>query len=269
MIRLHGDCHPGNILWTPDQGARISSIWTMRASARRCRTCGCCCPATARSAASARRLVDGYEQFREFDRRELALIEPLRTLRLIHYSAWLARRWDDPIFPINFPGSAPATTGRARCRCWKNRSRRWPSRHWWCSEGAARGRFGEPGFARVSAPGSPAAPMPSISIRTTSPGFRNRGGLKPMPTPTGVPVAMMSPGFRVMPALIVSMIVGMSKIRSAVVAFCRSSPLTVAAHAGPGPSHLVGGDDPRAHRAEGVEALPRIPLLVACASRAR
>jgi Ser/Thr protein kinase RdoA (MazF antagonist) len=48
-------------------------------------------------------LVDGYEQFREFDRRELALIEPLRTLRLIHYSAWLARRWDDPAFPRAFP----------------------------------------------------------------------------------------------------------------------------------------------------------------------
>ena len=48
-------------------------------------------------------LVEGYEQFRPFDRRELALIEPLRTLRLIHYSAWLARRWDDPIFPQNFP----------------------------------------------------------------------------------------------------------------------------------------------------------------------
>jgi hypothetical protein len=48
-------------------------------------------------------LVDGYEQFREFDRAELALIEPLRTLRLIHYSAWLARRWTDPTFPANFP----------------------------------------------------------------------------------------------------------------------------------------------------------------------
>ena len=48
-------------------------------------------------------LVDGYEQFREFDREELALIEPLRTLRLIHYSAWLARRWSDPTFPQNFP----------------------------------------------------------------------------------------------------------------------------------------------------------------------
>ena len=48
-------------------------------------------------------LLDGYETLREFDRRELALIEPLRTLRLIHYSAWLARRWSDPAFPINFP----------------------------------------------------------------------------------------------------------------------------------------------------------------------
>ena len=48
-------------------------------------------------------LLDGYETLRPFDRRELALIEPLRTLRLIHYSAWLARRWEDPIFPINFP----------------------------------------------------------------------------------------------------------------------------------------------------------------------
>ena len=48
-------------------------------------------------------LLDGYEQLREFDRRELALIEPLRTLRLVHYSAWVARRWDDPAFPAAFP----------------------------------------------------------------------------------------------------------------------------------------------------------------------
>jgi Ser/Thr protein kinase RdoA (MazF antagonist) len=61
-------------------------------------------------------LVDGYEQFREFDRRELALIEPLRTLRLINYSAWLARRWDDPAFPINFPwfGSSDYWKGQAQ-----------------------------------------------------------------------------------------------------------------------------------------------------------
>jgi Ser/Thr protein kinase RdoA (MazF antagonist) len=48
-------------------------------------------------------LLDGYEQMGEFDRRELPLVEVLRTLRLIHYSAWLAQRWSDPIFPINFP----------------------------------------------------------------------------------------------------------------------------------------------------------------------
>jgi len=103
MIRLHGDCHPGNILWTPDQGPHfvdlddartgpaVQDLWMLLSGerAQRQRQLGA--------------LVDGYEQMREFDREELALIEPLRTLRLIHYSAWLARRWDDPIFPINFP----------------------------------------------------------------------------------------------------------------------------------------------------------------------
>jgi Ser/Thr protein kinase RdoA (MazF antagonist) len=103
MIRLHGDCHPGNILWTPDHGPHfvdlddartgpaVQDLWMLLSGDRsqRQRQLG--------------PLVDGYEQLREFDRAELALIEPLRTLRLIHYSAWLARRWDDPIFPINFP----------------------------------------------------------------------------------------------------------------------------------------------------------------------
>ena len=107
-IRLHGDCHPGNILWTPlDEygrggphfvdlddartGPAVQDLWMLLSGDRRQRT----------HQLSA--LLDGYEQFRSFDRRELALIEPLRTLRLIHYSAWLARRWADPIFPINFP----------------------------------------------------------------------------------------------------------------------------------------------------------------------
>ena len=109
-VRLHGDCHPGNILWTPldapstagpgphfvdlddaRTGPAVQDLWMLVSGDRqqRSRQLGA--------------LVDGYEQFRAFDRRELALIEPLRTLRLIHYSAWLARRWDDPIFPINFP----------------------------------------------------------------------------------------------------------------------------------------------------------------------
>jgi len=103
VLRLHGDCHPGNILWTPDAGPHFvdlddartgpaaQDLWMLLSGdrAQRQRQLGA--------------LLDGYETFREFDRAELALIEPLRTLRLIHYSAWLARRWDDPIFPINFP----------------------------------------------------------------------------------------------------------------------------------------------------------------------
>jgi Ser/Thr protein kinase RdoA (MazF antagonist) len=102
-IRLHGDCHPGNILWTPDQGPHfvdlddactgpaVQDLWMLLSGERRERT------------QQLGALVDGYEQFREFDRRELSLVEPLRTLRLIHYSAWLARRWDDPAFPPTFP----------------------------------------------------------------------------------------------------------------------------------------------------------------------
>lgn len=106
-LRLHGDVHPGNILWTPTDrpdggphfvdlddartGFAVQDLWMLLSGDRAQRT------------AQLSGLLDGYEQFRDFDRRELALIEPLRTLRLIHYSAWLARRWEDPIFPINFP----------------------------------------------------------------------------------------------------------------------------------------------------------------------
>jgi Ser/Thr protein kinase RdoA (MazF antagonist) len=106
-LRLHGDVHPGNILWTPTDrpgggphfvdlddartGFAVQDLWMLLSGDRAQRT------------GQLSGLLDGYEQFRSFDRRELALIEPLRTLRLIHYSAWLARRWEDPIFPINFP----------------------------------------------------------------------------------------------------------------------------------------------------------------------
>lgn len=110
LLRLHGDCHPGNILWTPSDaptaagpgphfvdlddarmGPAVQDLWMLLSGDRAQRT------------HQLGALVDGYEQFRAFDRRELALIEPLRTLRLIHYSAWLARRWNDPTFPANFP----------------------------------------------------------------------------------------------------------------------------------------------------------------------
>jgi Ser/Thr protein kinase RdoA (MazF antagonist) len=110
LLRLHGDCHPGNILWTPTDaaaqagpgphfvdlddarmGPAVQDFWMLLSGDRAQRT------------QQLGALVDGYEQLRDFDRAELALIEPLRTLRLLHYSAWLARRWEDPIFPVNFP----------------------------------------------------------------------------------------------------------------------------------------------------------------------
>ena len=101
-IRLHGDCHPGNILWTDEgphfvdlddarMGPAMQDLWMLLSGER---------------AAMQRQLLDvlaGYEDFMPFDRRELDLLEPLRTLRLINYSAWIARRWDDPAFPAAFP----------------------------------------------------------------------------------------------------------------------------------------------------------------------
>ncbi len=108
QIRLHGDCHPGNILYTEDtaahpggphfvdlddarSGPAVQDLWMLLSGGRADQT------------RQLSMLLDGYEQMREIDRRELGLIEALRTLRLIHYSAWLARRWDDPAFPLNFP----------------------------------------------------------------------------------------------------------------------------------------------------------------------
>ena len=101
-LRLHGDCHSGNVLWTDDgphfvdfddcrSGPAIQDLWMLLSGDRDSMT---------------KQLSDvlaGYEDFREFDPRELHLLEGLRTLRLIHYSAWLARRWDDPAFPVAFP----------------------------------------------------------------------------------------------------------------------------------------------------------------------
>ena len=101
-IRLHGDCHAGNILWTDDgphfvdfddsrMGPAVQDLWMLLSGDR---------------TAMTRQLVDvlaGYEDFYEFDSRELHLVEALRTLRLIHYSAWIARRWGDPAFPAAFP----------------------------------------------------------------------------------------------------------------------------------------------------------------------
>lgn len=105
-IRLHGDVHIGNVLWTEEgkqagphfvdfddsrMGPAVQDLWMLLSGVRE------------EQQAQLGDLLEGYEDFRELDRRELALIEALRTLRLIHYSAWIARRWDDPAFPAAFP----------------------------------------------------------------------------------------------------------------------------------------------------------------------
>ncbi len=101
-IRLHGDCHPGNVLWTDAglhfvdfddalMGPAVQDLWMLLSG----------------DVNEARRqlipLLQGYEEFHDFEHAELALVEALRGLRMIHYSAWLARRWDDPAFPAAFP----------------------------------------------------------------------------------------------------------------------------------------------------------------------
>ena len=101
-IRLHGDCHPGNLLYRDEafhmvdlddcrMGPAMQDLWMMLAGERQERL------------SQLSELMEGYQEFHDFDRRELALIEGLRSLRLLHYSAWLARRWDDPAFPMSFP----------------------------------------------------------------------------------------------------------------------------------------------------------------------
>ena len=102
VLRLHGDCHAGNVLWTDDgphfvdfddsrMGPAVQDLWMLLSGER---------------ADMVRQMGDvlaGYEDFCDFDERELHLVEALRTLRLIHYSAWLAQRWDDPAFKMAFP----------------------------------------------------------------------------------------------------------------------------------------------------------------------
>ncbi len=101
-IRLHGDCHHGNILWTDAgphfvdlddcmQGPAIQDLWMLLSGDR------------ADTTRQLSLLLEGYEDFRELERHELSLIEALRTLRILHYAAWLARRWSDPAFPMHFP----------------------------------------------------------------------------------------------------------------------------------------------------------------------
>ena len=101
-IRLHGDCHVGNILWRDDTphfvdlddcitGPAIQDLWMFLSGDR------------AQRELQLAELIAGYEEFNEFDPREIKWIEALRTARMVYYSAWLARRWEDPAFPVAFP----------------------------------------------------------------------------------------------------------------------------------------------------------------------
>jgi Ser/Thr protein kinase RdoA (MazF antagonist) len=101
-LRLHGDCYPGNLLWTDDgphfvdfddsrSGPAVQDLWMLLSGSRDERTL------------QLAHLLAGYQSFFDFRVEELHLIEGLRTLRMIHYAAWLARRWDDPAFPASFP----------------------------------------------------------------------------------------------------------------------------------------------------------------------
>jgi Ser/Thr protein kinase RdoA (MazF antagonist) len=101
-LRLHGDCHVGNLLWTAAgphfvdlddavNGPATQDLWMLLSGDRVSMT------------RQLGAMLEGYESFMDFDWRELRLVEPLRTLRIIHHSAWIARRWDDPAFPVAFP----------------------------------------------------------------------------------------------------------------------------------------------------------------------
>jgi Ser/Thr protein kinase RdoA (MazF antagonist) len=101
MLRVHGDCHSGNVLWGDGPtfvdfddcctAPAIQDLWMLLSGDRNTQQ------------AQLRDVLAGYEEFSEFDRRELHLIEALRTLRMLHTSGWIAKRWQDPAFPIAFP----------------------------------------------------------------------------------------------------------------------------------------------------------------------
>ena len=100
--RIHGDCHMGNLLWresTPHfvdfddcvNGPPVQDLWMLLSGSRD------------EQQGQLNLILKAYDQFHRFDAASLRLIEPLRTLRIMHHAAWLARRWHDPAFPRAFP----------------------------------------------------------------------------------------------------------------------------------------------------------------------
>ncbi|PHM38896.1 serine/threonine protein kinase [Xenorhabdus mauleonii] len=104
VLRLHGDCHAGNILWRDEawfvdlddsrNGPAVQDLWMLLNGSRQERLI------------QLDILLESYGQFTDFDPKELALIEPLRAMRMVYYLAWIARRWQDPAFPKAFPWMA-------------------------------------------------------------------------------------------------------------------------------------------------------------------
>ena len=101
-IRVHGDCHIGNMLWRDElphfidfddsrMAPAVQDIWMLLSGDQR------------EQKIQLSEIIEGYNEFSEFNTNELVLIESLRTLRMLYFSAWLARRWDDPAFPLGFP----------------------------------------------------------------------------------------------------------------------------------------------------------------------
>ena len=101
-LRLHGDFHAGNVLWTDDgphivdlddtrTGPAIQDLWMLLSGDR------------TYMEQMLKVLLEGYCQFREFDPSELYLVEALRTMRLVHQAGWMGARWEDPAFPLAFP----------------------------------------------------------------------------------------------------------------------------------------------------------------------
>ena len=110
LLRLHGDCHPGNLLWTDAgphfvdlddaaMGPAIQDLWMLMDG----------------GAAQGAALLEGYAEFRDLDPGELSLVEPLRIMRQIHHAGWISARYDDPAFPRAFPFAAEPRWWEEHC----------------------------------------------------------------------------------------------------------------------------------------------------------